>query len=63
MMGFLYWIERGKTGGGILPRLIALAHGLLMCWTRIVGVAVAFYPIVREGFIPRFSQGMDLGLN
>lgn len=48
MMGFFYWIERSKVGGGILSRIIALAHGLLLCWTRIVGVAVAFYPVVRE---------------
>jgi hypothetical protein len=48
MMGFFYWIERGKVGGGIFFRLVALLHGLLLCWTRIVGVAVAFYPVVRE---------------
>lgn len=48
MMGFFYWIERAKVGGGIFYRLVALLHGLLLCWTRIVGVAVAFYPVVRE---------------
>jgi hypothetical protein len=58
MMGFFYWIERAKIGGGIFSRLLALTYGLLLCWTRIVGVAVAFYPVVRNWRNHVFGVGL-----
>jgi hypothetical protein len=42
MLGYLYWCERGQF-------FVAWLHGLFLSWTRIVGVAVAVYPVLRSG--------------
>jgi hypothetical protein len=43
LVGFIYWTGRRGAGSGVL----AAAHGFVLSATRIVGLPLAFYPLVH----------------
>ena len=51
LLGFIYWSDEGSKGGLVL----AAVHGFVMTGTRVVGVAVVFYPFVRRWLCPPAS--------
>jgi hypothetical protein len=48
LLGFLYWCDEGSNRGLAL----AAVHGFVMTATRVVGVPVAFYPVLRRWLCP-----------
>ena len=52
LAGFIYWCERSARGGGARRSapffgMLAALHGFAMVGTRIVGIPVVAYPVVR----------------
>src|SRR5881394_3676968 len=46
LLGFIYW----STTEGRSARVLAVAHGIVMSATRIVGIVCAAFPLVRSAF-------------
>jgi len=54
MLGFIYWFERWLKKPTALAYLLALAHGILLTGTRMVGIFVLAYPVIRAFLQFRF---------
>lgn len=55
LVGFIYWSDRWVEKRGKINWLVATLHGLAMASTRIVGIPVVLYPIVRN-LVQKFDE-------